>query len=111
VSYLDKRNAKSSEDFTITLPSKGKAFIGVDVYPDRMYPDQCRGSARGRIELFKSGKRVGSASFSSTMGFAYIHSSKFPAGTYKMRVSAKFGSDAVRDYTVRAYTKSRVSIN
>ena len=75
-----------------------------------MYPDQCKGSARGSIQLFKGSKRVGSASFSSKFGYAYVHSSKFPAGTYTMKVKASFGRDAVKDYTIRAYTKSKVII-
>lgn len=52
VSYLDKRNAKASDEFTITLPSSGEGFIGIDVYPDRMYPDQCNGSTSGTIYLY-----------------------------------------------------------
>jgi hypothetical protein len=39
VSYLEKRNARSSDTFTINLASSGEGFIGIDVYPNRMYPD------------------------------------------------------------------------
>lgn len=44
------------------------------------------------------------------MGFGFIHATNLPAGSYTLNVDLTFGRDSVRDLTVSAYMKEKVSI-
>jgi hypothetical protein len=52
ISYFDKKSASSTETFKFTVKNGGNSFVGVDVYPNRMYPDQCNGGVSGTLYLY-----------------------------------------------------------
>lgn len=51
VSYKTREQVNSKEVFKFRVRQGGEAFVGVDVYQKRQYPDQCDGSVRGRVYL------------------------------------------------------------
>lgn len=115
VSYYEKEgfSVGSTYNYAFSLSKSQDAFIGADVYPDRMYPPggNCRGTTSGVIRLFKGSTRLGQTYISSSDGFGYVFKN-LAAGDYSIQVqiSRVTHSTPVNDFTVRVYAAEKVKI-
>ena len=54
VSYYEQNNFRlgTNYKYSFTIEQRGPYFVGADIYPERMYPPNCRGSGRGNVRLW-----------------------------------------------------------
>jgi len=97
--------------FTFTIPSDQEVFVGISYYSDRMYPENCRaGLVMGEFTLIGKEGRPETIETDSGNVFNHLHKDNLPKGTYTVTVDNKWATNVVKDYTVRIYAKSQITI-
>jgi hypothetical protein len=97
--------------FDFTIPVAQEGFIGLEFYAPRMYSKGCKTAyTTGSLRVFSNGKLIDSKVVYDIDDFGFIYNSSLKAGNYTVFAKPTWKTNDVKDYTVRIYMKSLVTI-